>query len=76
MARVLPVKLRHRVVAAIAGGPSREQVAIQFDVSAASAIYWQQLAAQHGDTGAALIGRRSLLGRLQTGWQRVRRAFL
>ena len=40
--------LRDRVVAAIAGGLSRRQAAVRFGVSAASAIRWQQLAAQHG----------------------------
>jgi transposase len=48
MARALSVDLRDRVVAAIAGGLSRRQAAVRFDVSAASAIRWQQLAAQHG----------------------------
>src|ERR1700712_2933466 len=48
MARALSVDLRDRVVAAIAGGLSRRQAAVRFGVSAASAIRWQQLAAQHG----------------------------
>ena len=48
MARSLSVDLRDRVVAAIAGGLSRRQAAVQFGVSAACAIRWQQLAAAHG----------------------------
>ena len=48
MARALSVDLRKRVVIAIAGGLSRRQAAARFGVSAASAIRWQQLAAQHG----------------------------
>lgn len=48
MARVLSVDLRKRVVAAIASGVSRRQAAVRFGVSAASAIRWQQLAADHG----------------------------
>ena len=48
MARALSVDHRERVVAAIAGGLSRRQAAARFGVSAASAIRWQQLAAQHG----------------------------
>jgi transposase len=48
MARALSVDLRDRVVAAIAGGMSRRQAAVRFGVSAASAVRWQQLAAEHG----------------------------
>lgn len=48
MARSLSVDLRERVVAAIAAGMSRRQAAVRFGVSAASAIRWQQLAAEHG----------------------------
>jgi len=48
MARALSVDLRERVVAAVTGGLSRRQAAVQFGVSAASAIRWQQLAAQQG----------------------------
>ena len=48
MARALSVDLRDRVVAAIAGSLSRRQAAVRFGVSAASAVRWQQLAAQHG----------------------------
>ncbi len=48
MARALSVDLRDRVVAAIGGGLSRRQAAVRFGVSAASAVRWQQLAAQHG----------------------------
>jgi transposase len=48
MARALSVDLRDRVVAAIAGGLSRRQAAARFGVSAASAVRWQQLAAEHG----------------------------
>ena len=48
MARALSVSLRDRVVAAIASGLSRRQAAVRFGVSAASAIRWQRLAAQHG----------------------------
>jgi transposase len=48
MARALSVDLRNRVVAAIASGLSRRQAADRFGVSAASAIRWQQLTAQHG----------------------------
>lgn len=47
MARSLSVDLRDRVVAAIAGGLSRRQAAVRFGVSAASAIQWQQLAADY-----------------------------
>ena len=48
MARALSVDLRDRVVGAIAGGLSRRQAAVRFGVSAASAIRWQQLVAEHG----------------------------
>ena len=48
MARALSVDLRERVVAAVAGGLSRRQAAARFGVRAASAIRWQQLAAQRG----------------------------
>jgi transposase len=48
MARALSADFRDRVVAAIAGGLSRRQTAVRFDVSAASAVRWQQLASQRG----------------------------
>jgi transposase len=51
MARALSVDLRHRVAAAIVGGLSRRQAAVRFGVSAASAVRWQQLAAEHGTPG-------------------------
>lgn len=48
MTRALAVDLRDRVVAATASGVSRRQAAVQFGVSAASAVRWPQLANQHG----------------------------
>jgi transposase len=52
MPRVLSQDLRERVVAAVDGGMSCRAAAAQFGVSAASAIRWRQLVAQHGTPAA------------------------
>jgi transposase len=62
MAPALSVDLRDRVVAAVAGDLSPRQAAVQFGVSAASAVQWQQLANQHGTPARQQQGddRRSM----------------
>ncbi len=65
MARALSVDLRGRVVAAIAGGLSRRQAAARFGVSAASAIRWHQLAAEHGTPAPQRQGGDRRSGRIE-----------
>jgi transposase len=65
MARALSLDLRDRVVAAIAGGLSRRQAAAQFGVSAASAIRWQQLVAEHGTPKPQQQGGDRRSGRIE-----------
>jgi transposase len=48
MAKALSVDLRERVVAAVSGGLSCRAAALQFRVSASSAIRWAALARQTG----------------------------
>lgn len=61
MGRALSRDLRDRVVAAVDGGLSCRAAAERLGVSAASAIRWRQLAAQHGTPAAKPQGgdRRS-----------------
>lgn len=61
MAASLSVDLRKRVVAAVAGGMSRRQAAMHFQVGVSSAIRWVAKAQQTGDLTARRQGgdRRS-----------------
>ena len=63
MARSYSMDLRERVVGAIAGGLSRRKAALQFGVSASSAVKWMQKLGRTGSAAPAAMGgdRRSKL---------------
>ena len=48
MARALPVELRTRVLAALAGGMTYRAAAETFDVGVASILRWRRLEREHG----------------------------
>ena len=75
MARALSVDFRDRVVEAIAGGLSRRQAAVRFGVSAASAIRWQQLAAQHGTPKPRQQGGDRRSGKIEAYADLIRGAY-
>ena len=65
MARALSLDLRHRVVAAIAGGMSRRRAAVRFGVSVSSAIRWWQLQRRLGSCAPQKLGGDRRSGRIE-----------
>jgi transposase len=63
MSRPYSLDLRKRVVAAVAGGLSRRQAAVRFDVGISTVIRWTRRARETGSAAARPMGgdRRSLL---------------
>jgi transposase len=61
MSKALPVDLRERVVAAVAGGMSRREAAARFGVSVSSAVRWYALQRDAGSVSPKALGgdRRS-----------------
>ena len=65
MAAALSLDLRHRVVAAIAGGMSRRRAAVRFGVSVSSAIRWWQLQRRLGSCAPQKLGGDRRSGRIE-----------
>src|SRR3990172_1980353 len=65
MAAALSLDLRHRVVAAIAGGMSRRRAAVRFGVSVSSAIRWWQLQRRLGSCAPQKLGGGRGWGRIE-----------
>jgi transposase len=61
MSKALPVDLRERVAAAVAGGMSRREAAARFGVSVSSAVRWYALQRDAGSVSPKALGgdRRS-----------------
>jgi transposase len=66
MSKALSVDLRNRVVAAIEGGMSRCEAALQFKVSISSAIRWWSLAQTQGDVRRRPLGGDRRSGRIES----------
>ena len=65
MANALPMDLRKRVLAAVAGGMSCRQAADRFAVSAASASRWRALEKKTGDAAPKPQGGDRRSGRIE-----------